>query len=220
MRRRGAPLLRRLPCRGLRAGVPLARPLLAFNLPSTVDCWPPAVTVPRRLSHPALHIPSRRWNRFTSGWTSCCSPASAYRNDGPALEHGRKTARYAAPVPVGHNGVLRVCGEGRLRGFPGHRGDGGTPQHPLQHSRWRAQGIAAIRERLERAGVRVEVAEGVITHNDKPRTAAAVPQGDHAALVAQAAKTYLDWWLLTQVGSTSSSTADGGTGSTRCVHHL
>lgn len=121
---------------------------------------------------------------------------------------------------MGHNGVLRVCGEGHLRGAFRQGGDGGTPQHPLQHSRWRAQGIAAIRERLQRAGVRVEVAEGVITHNDKPRTAAAVPQGDHAALVAQAAKTYLDWWLLTQVGSLSSWTADGGTGSTRCVHHL
>ena len=44
----------------------------------------------------------------------------------------------------------------------------------------------------------VVVAEGDITHNDKPQLAAALPQGDHEALVAQAARTYVDWWLLSQ----------------------
>lgn len=62
-----------------------------------------------------------------------------------------------------------------------------------------AQALEAVTRRLEAGGVRVVAARGTITHNDKPHLAAALPADDRAALVAQAAKTYLDWYLLTRV---------------------
>lgn len=61
------------------------------------------------------------------------------------------------------------------------------------------KGISAVRQGLQKAGVPVVTAGGLITHNDKPELAPAIAAGDPEALIKQAARTYIDWYMLSRM---------------------